>query len=427
MRSIVRAVCRAVIVGGFWLASRLLFRVQVRGLARDAREARTYYAFLHRRDTDPFLLLPVILRHRGWRAIAGEVHFGMRADSFTPGFISRVLVRPRWMAWLLRPLNAGPALRFLGVIPLDGVRLSPAEYWLRQAVRLDRRVLVGDALAPEFIRALAAQAGVAPERLAHLRLSSLLRWRFQPFLQSQVSASLFAEAWKHRMTRQSIDRLKHALAEVGAWLDRGGSIFGSPEGGLSPDGKAGPISGGFHRVMRSARQDITIAPVAIVYDFITTGRLSVCISLGSPIARANRLSLTGLDERLLAGWAQCACFTCTQLGSDFLIQRVAAGMPRFHRDEIAQAVRDEAVRLASAGKPGDRALFSDRGVKKRVRRFLIAARRRDLVRDNGGGYWTALPRSLTIDVPPGEVAYDRQPLAYAWHEARDLLTPARAD
>src|SRR5260370_42490137 len=131
LQALLVALCRTIIASAFWLAIRLSASLKVSGGEHDTGMPRTYLGMTHKRDIDPFILVPTIVFSRGWKALAKDVRFALRGDGFTRGFLARMVVRPSWLVRLLRPLSVGPILRWLGTYPLEGL-LRPAEEWVRE-------------------------------------------------------------------------------------------------------------------------------------------------------------------------------------------------------------------------------------------------------------------------------------------------------
>src|ERR1700758_2782316 len=92
------AICRTIIAAAFWIATRLSFHVEIRGLEHDRAQPRTYFGMAHKRDLDPIVLIPSIIFHRGWRGLDGDVHFALRGDGFSPGYLARIVMQPRWIS-----------------------------------------------------------------------------------------------------------------------------------------------------------------------------------------------------------------------------------------------------------------------------------------------------------------------------------------
>src|SRR5579862_2347937 len=121
------AAVRLALFSAFSIVPRRYFQIETHGLEYDAREPRTFFAIMHKRDVDGIAPLPLILTHRGWHGLTSDVHFAMRSDAFELGFLSRIVVHPHWFSYLLRPIDLGPLLRGIGTHPLRDLRMRPAE------------------------------------------------------------------------------------------------------------------------------------------------------------------------------------------------------------------------------------------------------------------------------------------------------------
>src|SRR6266568_6799503 len=95
LRSILIALSRAIIASAFWIATWVAYHVEISGLNYDTKAPRTYLAMSHKRDLDPIVLIPTVVFHRGWRGLAGDVHFVLRSDGFSSGYLARLVMNPR--------------------------------------------------------------------------------------------------------------------------------------------------------------------------------------------------------------------------------------------------------------------------------------------------------------------------------------------
>src|SRR5262249_6800691 len=143
----------------------------------------TYMAITHKRDIDAMAPVPYLLRRRGWHSLAHEVHFATRADAFAPGFLARIVLRPRWFSYLLRPLSVGAILRGVGVHPLHGLHLRPLETWVREWLAAEADAPTADVLSQDTIALLADATRQRAGLLAHMPLSRLLKWRYHAPMQ----------------------------------------------------------------------------------------------------------------------------------------------------------------------------------------------------------------------------------------------------
>jgi hypothetical protein len=110
-----------------YTSASIVCRMEVHGLQHVRQDAVTYMAISHKRDLDTFGPVFPVLRARGWHALVRDVRFAMRGDAFSPNFLSRIVPRPRWLSWLLRPISVGTILRCIVLYPLQDLRIRPAE------------------------------------------------------------------------------------------------------------------------------------------------------------------------------------------------------------------------------------------------------------------------------------------------------------
>jgi hypothetical protein len=421
--NLVWTACLRIAVGVIlYVATRLTWTVEIRGLEHDTGAPRTYLAITHKRDLDAMAPVSRLLWHRGLRAIARDVHFAMRADAFTRGFLARVVTHPRWLAFLLRPLALRAVLVGLGIHPTQDIHLRPAEEWIQEALAAVGDVRAGEALAPEFLQALAAKRGEPVARLAAEPLSRLLAWRYHRTLVPYHGPEMLVGAARRRAERRVVARVKHYIEDIAAWLWAGGSLYSAPEGKLSPDGRLSTISAGFHRLLRLAPPDTRIVPIAVTYDHMTLRRPHIFVDLAPAIEAAPTLPRDELNARLRAGWLWSARFTCTLLASGFLVPAARAGDVTFTREEMARAIHAQATALVAAGRHVDRRLLRLSSARRLAAGYLAFAARRGLVRRLGRGKWLALPFDPTVPALPGDAGFVNAPLAYAWNELREMLS-----
>lgn len=416
------ALCRMILASAFWLSIRLSTSLTIHGVKYDMGAPRTYLGMTHKRDVDPFILLPTIIFHRGWKALTRDVRFALRGDGFTRGFLARVMGgRPAWLAWLLRPISVGPALRWLGTHPTDGL-LRPAEEWMREVLLTDGDTQAGAILSPAFMQDFARATSLSVEQVRDSRLSHLLAWRYHAVLRKFYGPEMLLGTKRRHIERRVIARIHAQLDEIAACLWQDGSFFGSPEGQLSPDGRIGPLHAGFHRIVRAAPPDLRVVPIALTYDFMTTGRRHIFVNFAPALEYAPKLPQAELDQRLYRSWLLHMHFTCTQLASGFLMERQRSSLPEFTLYDLAHAVYQQACELAAAGRHVDPQLLRPAGVTRKVRGYLAYVERRGLIRRCSTNRWQITFGKLVIQVGPREVAYDEVPLLYAYNELQDLLS-----
>ena len=426
MKQQVSALGRFALTGLFATVPRLTVSVKVHGLEYDIRAPRTFYVITHKRDFDAFVPVPLLLAHRGRQAFTRDLHFAMRGDGFQVGFLSRIVRRPAWFAHALRPISVGPILRGVGVHPLDSLHLRPMEIWIREALRVDGDTTIGELLAPATIEMLAARTGTRAAKLAARRASSLLMWRYFPYLQEETGPEIFTPAAHRRAELRVLATAKEQLADCVDWLRAGGSLYTSPEGLLTTDGRMSPLRAGLTRVLRAAPSDTRVQPIAIIYDFMATGRLRMWIDLAPAIEGGEALTNHELERQVRAAWLDVARFTCTQLASGLLMYRCEQGQRATRIASLEAGVLAWARELAAAGRQVDPALLSEEGVHRCVAGYLTYAELHGIIRHYGDSIVLAPGRPAEITVTPGDVGYRQAPLRYAANEMREMAGAAPA-
>lgn len=415
------ACSRLALMGIFWIAVRVANDVVFHGLEYVKGKRPSYFAMAHKRDLDPMIEVPSILARQGLRAMTDDVYFAMRSDAFSPGFLSRVVMYPRWFSRALRLLSLGSVLRFLGIRPLEDMHQRPAEMWIRDFIYAEGDMLAGDVLTPAFLQQLADVANESAESLSHQQLSHLLSWRYQAALQEFYSIDILQQQ-KHWHTKSTIlSQLKQELAELRSWLSRGGSVWGAPEGQLSPTGSSGRITAILHRLLRPGPASTSIIPIAIVYDFMTVKRASIFVDIAPPIQYDPRLPAQEINEQLRRAWLTSARFTCTQLASGFVARMSKAAVPMFTLSDLTTDIMQEAARQAETGRHVDERLLDHQAARKQAVSFLYYAVRRGLVNRVASDLYEVTECDLTMDIRPARTGYTKYPLAYAWNELQDML------
>lgn len=409
---------RIVIVIMFFVVTHLLFEVHQQQRATTPPAAHVYYALLHKRDTDPFFFLPLLFAQR-WRR--GNLQFGLRGDAFVPGFLARLIVQPRWLAHAFYNLNLGPLLRSMGAHPLSGWTIRPLEDWVRLARHALGEQPLADVFAPAFLARLASQTHMASDALAALTLSDLLTWRFQPYLQTYSGPSFFAPAVRRQIERRAVAIIKAQLAEAAQVLQADAAFVGAPEGQLSATGRIGTMSAGFGRILRAGPPETSVVPLAIIYDYMKPGRIRVFLSEAAPITNAAMHTPTEVFTQVRAAWMHVLPFTCTQIGTSIIVDRLHAQKTCATTAQFTAEVLHIARELAAKGRQVDAVLLDEQRCARRVRQFLHYAHRQGVLQRHGPDQWHVQSVDLCIAAGPGEVGYEHTPFAYAWNEWQDML------
>lgn len=416
------ALGRLAIVSLFAVAPRLFVELEASFPAEMMTAPHTYFAIAHKRNIDAMAPIPRLLWCRGWRGITHEVHFATRSDAFAPGFLSRMVPRPRWFSRMLRPISVGPILRGVGIHPMHGLHLRPLETWVREWLAAEGDVPTGNVFSQDAIAQIAQATHEQPEQLAAQPLSRLLTWRYHYPLQRLSGVEIFSDGARRPAVRRTILDIEQQIAELANCLQTGHSLYTAPEGWLSPNGCLAPLPGGLARLLEVAPHDTRILPVAIVYDFIRTGRPRMFVDVAAPIDDGMKLSHKELSERLRSAWLRSMRFTCTQLATGIIVDLAAESDIEWTVEELALAVGVWARDLAEHGRHVDARLLDRQQAREQVTSYVRHLARRKLLRCAAKNRWRLAAPLRPIQLAPGEVGYNQEPLTYAWNELQEMLS-----
>ncbi|HLX39189.1 MAG TPA: hypothetical protein VKR42_01595, partial [Ktedonobacteraceae bacterium] len=333
-----------------------------------------------------------------------------------------IVLRPRWFARFVRLIPLTAILEGLGVFPLENVHMRPAEVWLRDALKEVGDEVVEDALTPAFLQQVVKYPDEHGGQAIGQHLSHLLSWRYQQRLQDWQSVDIFREPLRGQMKRFVMAETRQELADIARYIHDGGSLWGAPEGRVSPDGTVGAVTAAAHRFVRDCPTTLCVVPIAISYDFMTIRRSGIFVDVAPVIEHAPLLAQPVLDKQLRDAWLLHMCFTCTLLATGFLVQASRTGSLVFTLDDMARSVEQQAQVLMDEGRLVDTRLLHSHTARKLAMNYLQYAERQHLVKRTGRTSWIPTIGSLTIEVRPGEYGYRQNPLAYAWNELQELLS-----
>lgn len=224
----------------------------------------------HQRDADVPILGTALCRRRGLHFQWPLPYFAAREDLFRRGFVAEYVVGwPPPLPQLFGLIRLRWFFEILRTRPIRRVR----EFSLRETLQ----ALVANGLGAHDPAAilnargrhdLAAQPG---RRLDALRpRSGSALWGLRR-LQRGARQPLLPE-FRHTISSQ--------LRDFGALLDQGYSVYFSPEGVISADGRFGRVRAGLRQLCRLAAASPRLLPVALSYDGLAPGKLRVIVQVG---------------------------------------------------------------------------------------------------------------------------------------------------
>jgi hypothetical protein len=341
----------------------------------------------HKRDWDPLTFATSLYYQRGWwRPDGRRMAFAGREDMFTPGFLAEIVGNALWPRWAQRlldltalkpiigPLRAYPIARY----PEFGIR-----HYLFEVKREQGNLPLSAIFSDEFLDRIdrwAEALAKRPRPSRELRISDVLNWSYRDLLQQRLRPRLLLpEQWQRFKTLQRA-KVQQQLQALGEVLKRGDTLWLAVQGHTTEDGAIGNVRRGVDTLLTAAPPGTRVLPTNITLDFMTTGRIRICIAVGPPLeleqAGASPPTLETARERsrrVLNSIARQTVVTMSQVGSRFLWNRLQAGQPLFDLKEALAAVAQDVQSLAGQAARIERCLLDEAKRQQRLRAFLAYA------------------------------------------------------
>ncbi|MGH8281063.1 MAG: hypothetical protein ACRESA_09675 [Gammaproteobacteria bacterium] len=225
----------------------------------------------HQRDADAPIVGTGLCQRRGLRFTWPLTHFAAREDLFRRGFLSEYVA-----GWPLPQLLGRVPLRWLFEIlrtePIRRVREFSAAETLEAAVAAG---LGGNdpaaILNARGQRDFCGRGGALPARLSALR---------PPTRRALWGLRRLRGAARQKLAPAFRDTIAAQLQGFAALLDAGQSLYFSPEGVISADGRFGRVRAGLRLLCGLTAVPPRLLPVALSYDGVGPGRLRVVMRVG---------------------------------------------------------------------------------------------------------------------------------------------------
>jgi len=206
--------------------------------------------------------------------------------------------------------------------------------------------------------------------LSELSVSDFLGYDYCALHQRFSDVGILQEGLSQKVRKHSLDAIGKQLQVFADILDKGGICLLAPEGHLSPDGRFWPVKSGLHRLLSMTNEQVRILPVNTTYDFMTRGRMRICVSIGEEILQPRELQKVELEKLVQRSIISLGPVTMGQLGSQCLLRSLQAGCEVIHQDELERELTSEARRLNNAGLRLDDRLTKKSSFDRRLHDFV---------------------------------------------------------
>lgn len=349
----------------------------------------------HQRDADAPIVGTSLCQRRGLRFTRPLTHFAAREDLFRRGFLAEYI--SGWPPPLPQLLGRIPLRAFFAILrtePIRRVREFSAAETLEAAVAAglgDRDPVA--VLNARGQRDFAARGGTLPARLSDLRppMRHAL-WGLRRLRRSALQE--LAPAFRATVAAQ--------LRGFAALLDAGQSLYFSPEGVISADGRFGRVRAGLRLLCGLTAVPPRLLPVALSYDGLGPGKLRVVMQVGE---LQNAPDTT--DNAAFSTAVRTAILDLLNVNpSHLLAAYLSAGPMSFSTADFCAWWQRALATLGHCGLKTD-PVFAGTAADTLPQQRLQWLRRQRLVRLEGGRWQNLWPRNARAGwpTPAQRVAY----------------------
>lgn len=348
----------------FYIGTRALFHIQVQGLHNFSVSPSTIIAISHKRDLDEIIIPSTLHVSKTLFRPRFRMWFAARDDVFDRGFLSRHFQLPRFLARPLSTINLSAVMAAFRAQPIGRLTRSQVGNMLRDVYKHQGNVALKDVLKTEWITEFARL--LPPSLNSNLNntcLKDFLSYNYRVVHAQKGDLSMLKSEVLVRTRAFLLNKIDSQLGRFSNILDKGGILFFTPSNDHSPDGRFAPIRSGLHRLIRMAQTDVRILPVNIGYDFMTTGRMRIHITIGPEITNLKGLTKGEFERLLQVAITRLGIVNMGQLGSNCLLRLAQDNSEVITKELLAKSVLSQAQKLSSLGLNVDNVLTDYRTLK----------------------------------------------------------------
>lgn len=194
---------------------------------------------------------------------------------FEPGFLATRM--PLLLSWALTRVDIGPVVSALGVLPIENQpRVRPLLSFAQAVMEAHGSIPLEEAFSSKTLKAVSLRAGreISRERLGRLFSSGL-----RPAASMEISLHEVLDPYRTELRQGLRKEIEGQLSELATALHRGGTIYLTPEGRMTPDGTMARFRHALEHLLPLAA-DLYIG--ASAYDALGPGRLAMFVRILRP-------------------------------------------------------------------------------------------------------------------------------------------------
>ncbi len=356
-----------------YCASRMFYRVEVRGVEHFKHDPSTILACGHKRDLDIPILIPALYmfkkpvsRLRNMRLM----YVAARDDLFETGFLTTYVE----LFDRFRPLVARLSVRrVFEILQACPVKL-PDEQTVNQLLHETRR-LEGDLPLQEAFDEQWQKRLIGPEAdCTDLTLRHAIQRAPLEVLSQYATPRIFKEPLATRIRQRHHATMIKQLYSITRILEKGGTLLVLPEGRVTPDGRFCKMRAAVIRLVLQAQVETKLLPMNVTYDFMDTIRPTATLLIGPEVEGLKRHTKLELTEIIRAKVASLSCVTLSGLASRWLVLATEQVQTQVDLVEMREEIWAEVGRLRKLGLALDCQLATRQEFEGRFERFVEYAR-----------------------------------------------------
>lgn len=354
----------------FYTGVRLLFDLRIKGLENFQFRPSTLIITNHKRDLDVVVIGPTLYFCKK-RSSRSPIHFIAREDLFEPGFLAEMVPFPQWIRRRLNSFNLNSLMRSLHAYPIRRFPECTVKEILTEAREIFGNREISRILKPEWQEKFRIRARIVGKDEKWLRLNDILHWDFReiwcpPGRINILRGKEIQEVMQKRQ-REIIDKQLSWFVKI---LDRGGIVFLTPEGTLSPDGKFCRIRDALYRLVWEAKVSLHLLPVNITYDFMNRKKISIFLNVGQEIDGLENLGRTALEAVARSRILALLVITFSQLASFYLWQKAQKSILSIKTEDFIHELWGMVVESKNSRLPIDERLLDPKYFHRQLNGLL---------------------------------------------------------
>lgn len=402
----------------FYAVLSLLYDIRLVGLENYHAHPATLIAINHRRDLDILIIGSFLHLRKTLFQDRLRMHFAARNDLFDSGFLTAHYRLPGLMGELAHKVNITPIMRLLRARPISHLinkRTGPLMRDVMEVVgNLKMEQIVKQVYLDEFARLLKAPSNLD---LGSITIADFLGFDYSSLHQEHTDMGILQTGLSSRVRSHAMKMVERQLETLANVLDEGGICLIAPEGHLSYDGKFSPMKSGLHRLLSMTHADARVLPVSTTYDFMTTGRMRIYVTIGKEMVGLKEMNKYDLNDRVKRAIVCISPVTMGQLGSDFILRKVQAGLSLIYLDEVVKMISSKAKSLKASGFRLEDRLLDERSFQIRLHDFISYCLKKHILKKAGSGTFQIIKGNI---LNSGGCRHWENPVRYSSNEMESL-------